>query len=177
MKVVLAEDLDPFDGDEAALVVVEIARSEIERHHFAPTLDKLRGLTDTPERVKKYRDSVAFMVAGYDDDPRELFEIPEVRTFFQSVTIEWPHWLWFLTREENANQLGMLFSLLCGAQWVDPADKSKRYFVNERALALQVEDMLMRGDVLFTTNGITVEEKRTSLDTAMKALGMTKSSV
>ena len=46
----------------------------------------------------RYRESLVFIVCGYDEDPRELAEIPQVRAFFARLVQEWPHWLWFLAR-------------------------------------------------------------------------------
>jgi CHAT domain-containing protein/tetratricopeptide (TPR) repeat protein len=37
------------------------------------------------------------LVAGYDDDPRSLYEVPEVRAWIQSMYDRWPDWLLQLT--------------------------------------------------------------------------------
>jgi len=37
-------------------------------------------------------DSFEFFVSGYDDDPRELVLIPEVRAFFRTFNARWPFW-------------------------------------------------------------------------------------
>lgn len=39
-----------------------------------------------------YLDTFMFSVGGYDDDPRELFEIPEVRAFLCAFNRAWPYW-------------------------------------------------------------------------------------
>ena len=39
--------------------------------------------------------SLALMIEGYDDDPREIYAIPEVRTFYQQLWRRWPYWLYF----------------------------------------------------------------------------------
>lgn len=38
---------------------------------------------------------ILFTVHGYEDDPRELFEIPEVRKFYAELNRIWPCWLYF----------------------------------------------------------------------------------
>lgn len=47
------------------------------------------------QRLESLMGSVTFSVSGYDDDPRELFQIPEVRDFYQSLHRTWPCWLFF----------------------------------------------------------------------------------
>jgi hypothetical protein len=66
-------------------------REEIE------SLDLTRLLQDfSPENSKRNLRSLCskwhFVVAGYDDDPEELYEIPAVRHFFSRATILWPAW-------------------------------------------------------------------------------------
>ena len=36
-----------------------------------------------------------FLVHGYDDDPQELYAIPEVRKFYQYFHRVWPYWFYF----------------------------------------------------------------------------------
>lgn len=35
-------------------------------------------------------------ISGYDDDSRELFEIPEVCRYLRGLDHEWPFWFFFL---------------------------------------------------------------------------------
>jgi len=36
-----------------------------------------------------------FLVEGWDDDPQELYAIPEVRKFYQHFHRVWPYWFFF----------------------------------------------------------------------------------
>ena len=38
---------------------------------------------------------MTLMIDGYNDDPREIFAIPEVRNFYQQLWKRWPYWLFF----------------------------------------------------------------------------------
>ena len=62
----------------------------------------------------RFRDQVVFGVDGYNDDPRELFEIPEVRTFIRDLDSKWPFWFFFLSKATNA--LKMIMFSLCRYQ-------------------------------------------------------------
>ena len=53
----------------------------------------------------------AFYFEGWDLDPRETQEIPEIRANFLEVTAEFPYWLHFV--EKEGETLLHLFRLLC----------------------------------------------------------------
>ena len=56
-----------------------------------------------------YLDGFDFAVAGYDQDPRELFVIPEVRAFYQEFKEKWPYWLFAC----NLDMPGLMTMTLC----------------------------------------------------------------
>jgi hypothetical protein len=47
------------------------------------------------EEIKRLRDGVIMTVAGYDADPREVYEIPEVRNYWTKVQSQCPNILFF----------------------------------------------------------------------------------
>lgn len=99
------------DNTDRALIILHVSRQEVESGLYASVLGRLMVLTDTTENLALYRESMVFMVAGYDNDPRELAEIPEVRAFFRHLAREWPYFLWFLARRMGA--IALFASLLC----------------------------------------------------------------
>ena len=96
---------------DAAMLVLYLSREEVESGNVASALERLHIIADTRESAMRYRESLVFIVCGYDEDPRELAEIPQVRAFFARLVQEWPHWLWFLSRGVGA--VGLFMSLLC----------------------------------------------------------------
>ena len=44
---------------------------------------------------------VRFGLDGYNDDPRELFEIPEARAFLRKLTEEWPYFFYASDLEDR----------------------------------------------------------------------------
>ena len=70
---------------------------------------------------------VAVLFEGYDDDPREVYEIPEVRRFCATLDRRFPYWFYFLTTVTD-NLKVMTFCLVRvkvirpGQLWVDPDD-------------------------------------------------------
>jgi hypothetical protein len=61
---------------------------------------------------------VSIGVHGYDDDPRELFEIPEVRVFFRELDRQFPFWFFFLSTASGG--LTLLALLLCRITRLSP---------------------------------------------------------
>ena len=78
-----ADGLANFNED--ALVVLGLTRTEIEgRQHRQSALERLMALTDSKETALRFQESLLIHITGYDNDPRELVEVPEVRAFLAS---------------------------------------------------------------------------------------------
>ncbi|GFP77723.1 chlororespiratory reduction 6 domain-containing protein [Clostridium fungisolvens] len=60
--------------------------------------------------IKKYRNNIVFQIDGYNDDPREIFEIPEIKAFFKKVFDKYPYMLYFLSNI-NSNDAWVLACL------------------------------------------------------------------
>ena len=84
---------------------VGISRQEVESGDIS-VLSALLRLLDKDAAIL-YREMVDIAVFGYDDDPRELYEVPEVRHFVRKLDDEFPYWCYFLSTRGN----GLLFIL------------------------------------------------------------------
>lgn len=156
-------------NSDAALIVLDITRHEIESGNIASVLERLHVLTDSAENVRRYRESLVFQVGGYDDDPRELPEITEARVFFGCLTAEWPHWLWFLHRGVGA--IGLLMALLCRVRIVRGGKGSfETEFESISELQGTLADLLERGNALFAAYDISESEAAESATSAVDEL-------
>lgn len=110
-SLILATGAD-FSGPalQAHYLVLSVSRQEIERGVIGDAADRLLQLTDEPVLARHAADRLVIWVSGYDDDPRELCQIPEVCSFFRALNQQWPHWLAYLNAEEA--QLSLILSLL-----------------------------------------------------------------
>ena len=54
-------------------------------------------------------------VDGYDADPRELVDVPEVRAFLTEFTRRWPYWAYYFNQVDGSIQ--MLAGCLCGKRY------------------------------------------------------------
>ena len=80
-------------------------RSEIEAgdvNDFAEFFDRLEI---SNALTKQLEGRIGFMVNGYEKDPREIWEIPEVRTWMVAVQRRVKHWFYFLNRERSPRSL------------------------------------------------------------------------
>lgn len=70
-----------------------IPRAQVENRAPLTLIELLHSLVASPELAAKKAQSVVIAFDGYDDDPREIFMVPEVRDFLASVATTCP---WFL---------------------------------------------------------------------------------
>jgi hypothetical protein len=97
---------------DADLICYQFSRRNVESAdlgHFlslyAP--DKLPN----GQRLRQMLDTFIFGITGYDEDPRELNSIPEVRRFYASLHKEWPYWLYFCNLLDDRLKLMILCCL------------------------------------------------------------------
>jgi len=85
-------------------VIFVITRQQIEAEDLESSLEFLRSLvpTDNPQRIWSQKERLSLVISGYDTDPRELFEIPEVRRYLRSIDEYWPFWLFFLNQVDES---------------------------------------------------------------------------
>lgn len=85
-------------------VILVFSRRQVEERDLSEPLEFLRRLTASREVALEFSGRISLVVDGYNDDPRELFEIPEVRSFLQRLDLEWPHWFFFLSQADPSIQ-------------------------------------------------------------------------
>ena len=64
-------------------VVLLISRREVEATDVLSIVSRLKPFLATREDAWRYRGQMTLVVDGYNDDPRELVDIPEVRAMSQ----------------------------------------------------------------------------------------------
>ena len=106
--------MNPFFAQTGvdALGVV-FSRQEVESLDITPALKALESLLFDAETVRMFQGQVGISFEGWDDDPREVYEIPEIRTFLHMLDAEFPYWFYFLSTEFET--LRMVAFCLCHA--------------------------------------------------------------
>lgn len=84
------------------VVFYEFSRRKVERGDFSDFLGHY-GLDRLPtgRRLRQMMDSMAFFIQGYDDDPREIYAIPEIRQFYKKFREAWPYWFYFCNLDQD----------------------------------------------------------------------------
>lgn len=108
------------------------SREEVESGDVDSILGSLQSLLKR-DRCIEHRQGIMFGVTGYDDDPRELFEIPEVKGWIRRVDEKWPYWFFFM-RTEPPTTLALIAFALCEYDVV-PGGKQIRPLSLERFMA------------------------------------------
>ena len=90
------EDFDFLKESGADSLSVLIDRRDVERVDVSPTLAILSQLLRDRETVIKFRGGLDIGFAGYDEDPREVHEIEEVRIFLRALDSKFPFWFYFI---------------------------------------------------------------------------------
>ena len=97
-------------------VVLMFSRREVESGDPSASVARLQALFDTPEAIWRYRGQVALAVDGYNDDPRELIDIPDVRAFLVKFNSQWPYWAFFFNQVDDS--IKILLSCLCASRYL-----------------------------------------------------------
>ena len=97
-------------------VVLLISRREAEAGDLASVLSRLKPFLATREDAWRYRGQMTLVVDGYNNDPRELVDIPEVRTLLRGLESSWPHWAYFFNQVDDSIKL--LLSCVAGSRFL-----------------------------------------------------------
>lgn len=101
----------PYSGLVGSHVVIAtIDRTDIESNNIVPACAALNRLVESVEALVNSNGTISLMVSGYDDDPRELHMIPEVRDYFVALDADFPYWFHICTRMDHT--LRMLFMMM-----------------------------------------------------------------
>jgi hypothetical protein len=93
-------------------VVLLISRRQVEQNDMASVLASLKLFTASKEDAWLYRGQITLTVDGYNNDPREIVDIPEARAFLKSLSKTWKHWAFFLNQVDDSIKL--LTACACG---------------------------------------------------------------
>jgi hypothetical protein len=96
---------------------LNVSRAEIDAGDIIPTMLELGPLL-APENVRRFQRKVSLFVDGYDDDPRDVYAIDEVRRWLQLVDVAFPFWFYFLAIGPRSSLQWITFGL-CGYRQVE----------------------------------------------------------
>lgn len=93
-----------------------ISRREVEQADLPSVLSRLKVFLANREDAWRYRGQMTLVVDGYNHDPRELVDIPEVRSLLRRLEAEWPYWAFFFNQVDGSIKL--LLSCVAGSRYL-----------------------------------------------------------
>ena len=82
-------------------VIVVCDSTEINSGNISKVLTALKSLSSDRSSAMSAEGAVTLVFHGYDNDPRELEAIPEVRAWFAKLFEVWPYWSFFASRVDQ----------------------------------------------------------------------------
>ena len=95
-----------------AKITLYIPRKTVEDNEYLPFLLGLCTVLDQAP-ITAFEGSMTITFEGYEDDPRELFEIPEVCKFMRNLDNQFPYWSYLADLETDT--LETITKLLCNS--------------------------------------------------------------
>lgn len=86
---------------DSTLLFLTIDRKSIETSNLKDIDDSLNHFIKNG--VRNFKSKLAIQVDGYDDDPREIFEIPDVKVYYTKVFAKYPHLMYFLSPYQSSD--------------------------------------------------------------------------
>lgn len=92
------------------VIIYQFSRYKVKQGDFTHFLEQF-GADKLPSGLplKQMMNSMVFVIEGYENDPREIHSIPEIREFYRAFHDAWPFWLYFC----NLDQDGLKMMMLC----------------------------------------------------------------
>ena len=160
-------------GSELILFVVDI--EEVRSKNILRVQEFRNRLCSTKELALHCQGKIHISFSGYDDDPRELFEIEEVRQYVGFLDEALPELFFFARSEEPGNTIGLFIFCLVGIGWEDerstPGDPQK-VIVEYGSLGPFLERHFMHLNYIAEWTGLPEEELARINDGVAKSMGM-----
>lgn len=130
--------MEPWEHPDARVdtLVIRASRKEVEEDDTSQALAKLNRLL-VPVTARRLRGRLIFVIDGYDDDPRDLWEIVGVNAWMRKLDAEWPYWFYFMDTGRRSTLSFVAFSL---SRWdkvsngkVIPPEEMQRFLLRHFA--------------------------------------------
>ena len=102
---------DPDIQLDQGVILIIFSKKNVEAGLTGDALDRLRNLSDNRDFVIRFAGKMMFAFEGYDDDPREICQIPQCVKFMRDVEGEWPYFFWFL--DKKSDSMNLFTTLMC----------------------------------------------------------------
>ena len=84
----------PDISQKSDYTVLQISQEAIQNCDTSENVTLLHGATDTIQSFEEAFQKYVFLISGYDNDQRELYQIPEVVSFIKDLNSKLPLQVW-----------------------------------------------------------------------------------
>jgi hypothetical protein len=100
----------------ASTILYAVDRADVEGQNVETIREFFERLERNPDICERLQGKVRVSISGYDDDKRELWEIPEVLRWFELAEPVVKYWFYFLAIRSGGLQV--LYACVCGPKRV-----------------------------------------------------------
>jgi len=119
LQVLIPPDIAP----QSDYIVLQISQENIKDCNTSEYVTLLHGATGTLQSFEVAFQRYVFLISGYDDDPRELYQIPEVVSFIKDLNSKLPFWLYFINTSDK-RFFSWMIACLCRAMSLDQDEET-----------------------------------------------------
>ena len=152
MEVLIPSEI----AQQSDYIVLQISQSDIKDCNTSEYVTLLHGATDSLQSFEEAFQKYVLLISGYDDDHRELYQIPEVVSFIKDLNSKLPFWLYFVNTGDK-RFFSWMIACLC------------------RAMSLEQDDETIYADFNADAYNDLIEYQFSNIVKLMSGLGMGKS--
>jgi len=122
--------IPPDISQQSDYIVLQISQEAIQNCDTSEYVTLLHGITGSLHGITGSLQSFeaafqryVFLISGYDDDPRELYQIPEVVSFIKDLNSKLPFWLYFVNTSDK-KFFSWMIACLCQAMSLDQDEET-----------------------------------------------------
>ena len=113
----------PEIAPQSDYIVLQISQENIKDCNTSEYVTLLHGATDSLQSFEAAFQRYVLSVSGYDNDQRELYQIPEVVRFIKDPNSKLPFWLYFVNTADK-RFFSWMIACLCQAMSLDQDEET-----------------------------------------------------
>ena len=115
--------IPPEIAQQSDYIVLQISQEAIQNCDTSKYVTLLHGITDSLQSFEAAFQRYVFLISGYDNDQRELYQIPEVVSFINDLNSKLSFWLYFVNTADK-RFFSWMIACLCQAMSLDQDDET-----------------------------------------------------
>ena len=158
-----------INPDEFKLITLKITKEWIQSSYFIEVNITLNNILN---EATKYESKIGFLIEGYDDDPRELWVIDEVKEYFQTLDLLFPYWFYFLHKDRDIGYIGTkeMILLLVPAKIINNTGEVATIELDESLMKDSIDFHFHYLNELTNKLGISIDENKRISSEVLKAI-------